>query len=252
MTAPTRVPTLPPPPADVHVVEVEVPGMTVPEALCRYAHEQRVDLIVMGTHGRRGVAHFALGSLAEEVVREAPCPVLTVRRTASPDASRSAGPPAARRLLVPVDFSERSEVALRHAVALAEALGGRVDLLHAVDLPALPTFYGVTTLASLPDLVTHSRAALRKIVRRLLPEGVRGDVLVETDAPAAAILAAVQQRRPDLVVMATHGLRGLKRLALGSVAERVVQRAPCPVLTVKSFGRSLLTEPQPQEAAVGA
>jgi nucleotide-binding universal stress UspA family protein len=224
---------LPPFPADVHVVEAEVTGESVAAALVDYAWDHDVSLAVVGTHGRRGFAHLFLGSVAELVVREAPCPVLTVHADAEDH--------AVRRVLVPVDFSGRSDDAVRYARALADLSGARVDLLHAVDTGFEPDVYGVGMLwhEALPSIVERCRAAMAETAEALLGERA-GDLHVEVASPAAAVLHAVERLGADLVVMATHGRTGLKRFALGSVAEKVVQHAPCPVLVVKPFGRNLL------------
>ena len=233
-------------PEGLSLVEVLAHGDSVAEALVGYAEIRDIDLIVMGTHGRRGLAHLTVGSVAERVVRLAPCPVLTIHADEGPPA-----PGAFGHLLVPFDFSGHAEVALRHAAALAEAFGARLDLLHAVEPSALPEAYdfGLLWGHNVPDLLAHSRVALHRIAEAHLDPEHRGDVLVETNTPAAAILDAAEERRPDLIIMTTHGRTGLKRFALGSVAEKVVQYATCPVLTVKSFGKSLVPEAPPASTA---
>jgi nucleotide-binding universal stress UspA family protein len=238
--------TLEEPPPSLALVRATVPADDVVGGILRYVADHDVDLVVMGTHGRHGLAHVFLGSVAERVVREAPCPVLTVR----PDAE-AAAPGRFGHLLVPLDFSERAEAALQHAAALADAFDARVDLLHAVDPNVLPDTYGLGLLwaNALPDLVERSEGELRRAAERLLGPARLGEVMVVVDVPAAAILDAARRLGTDLIVMATHGQTGLKRFALGSVAERVVRYAPCPVFTVKSFGRSLLA---PTETAASA
>jgi nucleotide-binding universal stress UspA family protein len=233
---------LPPAPPDVRVVDVEEGGESIAYALVDYAWDHDVDLAVVGTHGRRGVAHLLLGSVAEQVVREAPCPVLTVRADAE-DAP-------VRRILVPVDFSARSDDAVRYARELAELYDAEVDLLHAVDTGFEPDVYGVGLLwhEAVPDVVERCRAAMAETAEDLLG-GRAGALHVELDSPAVAVLHAVERLGADLVVMTTHGRTGLKRFALGSVAEKVVQHAPCPVFVVKPFGKSLLPKEETAEPA---
>jgi nucleotide-binding universal stress UspA family protein len=234
---------LPPYPDDVRVVEADVRGQAVAGALVDYAWDHDADLAVVGTHGRRGFAHLFLGSVAEHVVREAPCPVLTVHADAE-DAS-------VRRILVPVDFSGRSDDAVRYARELADLYGAKVDLLHAVDTGFEPDVYGVGLLwhEAVPDIVERCRVAMAETAEDLLG-ACAGEAYVELDSPSAAVLHAVEQRGVDLVVMATHGRTGLKRFALGSVAERVVQHAPCPVFVVKPFGKTLLPKSTAQAAGL--
>ncbi|MDX1419917.1 MAG: universal stress protein [Rubricoccaceae bacterium] len=228
---------LPPFPDDVRVVEAEVEGEGVAEALLGYAAHHAIDLIVVGTHGRRGVAHLLFGSVAERLVREAACPVLTVHADADPT--------DVCRILVPVDFSERSDEAVRYARALAELDDARVDLVHAIETWSEPDIYGIGLLwyEALPDILTRVRAAMRETAEDLLGP-YAGEIHDEMGSPAPAILAAAERLSSDLIVLATHGRTGLKRFALGSVAEKVVQHAPCPVLAVKSFGKSLLASPE--------
>ncbi|HLT46214.1 MAG TPA: universal stress protein [Rubricoccaceae bacterium] len=241
---------LPPFPPDVRVVQAEVSGEGVAEALLDYARAHDVDLAVVGTHGRRGFAHLLLGSVAERVVREAACPVLAVHAC---DEDAAAEAPAVRRILVPADFSEHSDEAARYARALADLHDAEVDLLHVVDATFIPDVYGVGMLwyEAMPDVVGRCRGALSETAEDLL--GARaGAVHVEVGSPATTVLDVAAHTGADLIVMATHGRTGLKRFALGSVAERVVQHAPCPVFVVKSFGKSLLSEPSAPATADAA
>ena len=231
--------TLPPPPEGVRVVEATAPGDTVTEALLRYAEAADIDLIVMGTHGLRGLAHTFLGSVAEEVVRGASCPVLVVRaEPAAGEAPCAEGLPPVRRILVPVDFSTHSEAALRHAAALAETFGAQVDLLHATEVPLLPEYYGVLVEAA-SERLAQRHQALRGLLERFVPEPRRGRTFVEVGPPAPAILDTLREHDLGLGVMGTHGRTGLRRLALGSVAERVVRLAPCDVWVVRPPAKSL-------------
>ncbi len=228
-----------PPPDGLRLVEATVTGDTVAGALLNYAEQHGMDLIVAGTHGRTGLAHWLLGSVAERLVREAPCPVLTVRACDEP-----AAPPPIRRILAPVDFSARSEHALRHARALADLYDARVDLLHVVAATLAPEAYGLGLVwdEAIPEVLVRSREALAEVAARLLGDARTGALTVEVGSPADVVLSATEAEPIDLVVMATHGLTGFRRFALGSVTERVVQHAACPVFTVKSLGRSLVTD----------
>ncbi|MDX1545737.1 MAG: universal stress protein [Rhodothermales bacterium] len=208
-------------------------------AIVSYAAEHEIDLIVMGTHGRRGVPRLLLGSTAEEVVRTAPCPVLTVRGKggeAMPFGS----------ILVPVDFSEHARMALRHARVLAATLGARLDLLHVVEDQLHPAFYSFTvhSLYDLrPDIDERAQEELEAFFEATDGPDVDAAFHVRRGHAAREIVAFAGEAHDRLIVMATHGLRGLDHFLMGSVAERVVRRAPCPVLTLKSFGTSLLGEP---------
>jgi nucleotide-binding universal stress UspA family protein len=147
-----------------------------------------------------------------------------------------------RHLLVPTDFSESSRRALDEAVGLAQTFGAKLTLLHVVELPSYVTD-GHTPVhvstALRDDLQGHAQQELAK-----LPPGGSGAPVeivrrVVVGAPHQQILAAAVAERVDWIVMATHGRTGLSHLVMGSVAERVVRTAPCPVLTIRPVsGRS--------------
>jgi universal stress protein A len=144
-----------------------------------------------------------------------------------------------KRILVPIDFSASSRAALSHAAQLAEALGASVEILHVHE----PTGYvGPDTLVLLPvDLSSDrweqaKRESLRDIDRFLGADRDRMPglvVKVEPGTPAEVIPAVARADGADLIVMGTHGRRGLSRLVVGSVAESVMRRSHCPVMTLR-------------------
>lgn len=232
-------------PEDVRVRTEQRRGISPAPAIVEHAGERGADLIVMGTHGRRGLRHMLLGSVAEEVVRTSERPVLTVPR-------RSEDHPAGRieSILVPVDFSEHAAAALSHARHLADASGARLDVLHVLESVAYPDAY--LGLAGPSPAEGTSRDAIRDELERMVAEAPGPDVPVELHVaagrPAAEIPAFAEDHGTDLLVIASHGLTGLERVLLGSVTERVIRRSSCPVLTVKSFGTSLLPDGEGSEA----
>ncbi len=139
-------------------------------------------------------------------------------------------------VLCPLDGSELAEKALPHAVAQARAFGARLTLLRVVEVPVLPVTPDVVTVEI--DLLPHLREDAQKYIdeqvavwREQLAE-VRGEVVEGRAAEAIADFAV--DRGVDLIVMATHGRSGLSRLAFGSVADRVLRLAHCPVLLVRA------------------
>ncbi len=198
---------------------------------CAEAHD--VDLVVMGTHGRRGVRRLLVGSVAEEVLRTAPCPVLTTRaHDARPRTD------ALQRLVAPVDFSEASREALRFAAGLALAYGLPLALVHVVDLPTLPTLYDLEVSGRSPDEIeARVHEELETWGRSVAADGQEVSVLVRRGDPVPALLGCASAPT-DLLVMATHGLSGVKRRVLGSVAEGILRRAPGPVITGRTFPES--------------
>lgn len=163
-------------------------------------------------------------------------------------------------VLVPTDFSEPANYALRHAVEEAVVHRAKVTLLHVQPSDAGTDVYYVTgspasgleagydvvaggalrtASVSEPTVVRHdsSEETLTRL-RDLVPEAFRGtwEVEIAIGRPADTIVRLAQERNADLIVMATHGRTGLGHMILGSVAEKVVRLAPCPVLTVKYTG----------------
>lgn len=221
-----------PVPGGVRLVETTRQALDVADEIVRTAGD--VDLVVMGTHGRRGVARVAVGSTTERVMRAADCPVLAVGL----DAERSV-PASVERVLVPVDFSDSSGPALAVADGLAAVYGARVDALHAAYVPDLPDVYGLGlySAATYPDVVSNARRALPGLVREHVAPDRVGEVTVRVGPPGPTILEEAERLGSGLLVVPTHGRTGLDRLAFGSVAEQVLRRAPCAVFAMRSYGR---------------
>ncbi len=199
-------------------------------AILRYARENDMDLIVMGTHGRRGLRALVLGSVAAEVVREAPCAVLTVRKDGE------IGPVDVRQVLVPFDFSDYSREALKVAVDVAESSGAKIHLLHVIEDRFHPAFYGPffqSVYDVEPDIEIRSKRHLREEVVRIDAEAVVATCEAFGGYPARDIARYAERNGIDLIIMSTHGLTGIEHFLIGSVAEKTVANASCPVLIVK-------------------
>lgn len=140
------------------------------------------------------------------------------------------------RILAPLDFSDHATAILDWAVHLAREHKSRLVLMHAYHLPVeFQQMEGAYLPAEFwTQVKTEAEKTLNEHAARIREQGVEVDVLVVEGYPATAIEEAAQARDADLIVIGTHGHTGLKHLLLGSVAERVVQKAPCPVLTVKT------------------
>ena len=219
--------------------EAKVRGFSAGSVILEYASENDIDLIVMGTHGRRGPARIFIGSVAAEVVRHADCPVLTLHKQ-SPD--RTVG--RVETILVPVDFSEHSAKAVTYAKEIANTTGARLQILHAIEEPVYPYFYapaGEFSIAQqLEVLREKTDEALDKLIFDTPGPEVEVDKYVVIGTPSVEITRFAKEEGSDLIVIPTHGLTGLERMVLGSTAERVVRMATCPVLAVKSFGKQLI------------
>ena len=139
-----------------------------------------------------------------------------------------------RRILVATDFAESAEEALARAVDLGRTHGAELLLLHVfVDLPAYPEVSAGRVEAIYEEQRRWVEAELERQARRARSQGLLARPVLRTGAPASTIAEVAAEERADLVVVGTHGRTGLDRLVVGSVAERVVRLAPCPVLVVK-------------------
>lgn len=198
------------------------PGEQIVKAL---ADDPAFDLVVVGTHGRTGLSRVLLGSVAEYVVRHAPCSILAAR-------SRLEDAPF-KNVLCPIDFSDRARQAVDLAATLVEPGGTGITLLHAIELP---TSYGQEPpLMDLAEEVDRQTAEVLDKWVGQVREKVRVPVSGQSCRGGAGgqVLRVLDQGHYDLVVMGSHGRTGIRRVFLGSVAEKVVRHAPCPVLVAR-------------------
>lgn len=206
------------------------------EEIITVARAEDSDLIVVGTRGKTGLAHVLLGSTAERVIRGAPCPVLAVR-TDPADAEEGAvlsKPVTLERVLVPVDFSDCSLDALKYAAVVAQQAGASLMLLHVLE----PVSYGLDFTLGQSKARHLEVETWKKRLEELASSHQRPNMAVEFrlrgGAPADSILDAAQTLPCDLIVMGTHGRRGISHTISGSVAEAVLRKARCPVIAVRS------------------
>jgi len=210
---------------------VQRAGAVAP-ALVDVAEEASIDLIVMGTQGQRGLRRAFLGSTAREVLRTAPCPVLTTRALSNEEPSSK---PPVKRIVVPIDFSDPSRQAFQYTARLTSVYDVPVKLLHVVESPALPAVYEVESpKISTRKIKARAERTLEEWGRDVLADHHDVSYVVQQGSPAPLILEAAPSPS-DLLVMATRGLSGVRRTMLGSVTEEVVSDAPGPVLAARSF-----------------
>ena len=202
------------------------------------AKNDDIDLIIMGTHGRTGLARMLMGSVAEKVVRRAICPVMTLKQPAAwsfegNSSASSAQLPDARgkTILLAVDFSRTSDAAFLEATALARDWRAWLIIAH-VEQP-LAAYGGAEVLDSY--VLDACSDALKKRLERIRPPEpeIPCTHRLTNGDPADEIVRIAGEEKADLIVMGTHGHTGVARVLLGSVAEKVVRQAPCPVLTLK-------------------
>jgi nucleotide-binding universal stress UspA family protein/mono/diheme cytochrome c family protein len=161
--------------------------------------------------------------------------------------------PDFKSILVPVDFSPNSVLALEHARTIAIRFGGSLRLVHVCEVPSVATgsmdAYAIAYTNWSQQLGEEAERELLKVVPKLAGVEVTTEVLFGN--PARAIVAAATDRKVDLIVMGTHGHGPLMHALMGNVAERVVRTAPCPVLTVRE-PREPQDDRQPARAGVVA
>jgi nucleotide-binding universal stress UspA family protein len=175
--------------------------------------------------------HVLLGSTAQRAIQGSACPVLSVH-PGDLDRHRPI-----RSILVPTDFSDDAERAIHTALQLLAPLEqeARLTLIHAFNLPIEYTAYGPipTSIHFLRDTGLEAERRLQEKAEALEREGLTVDWVAREGDPAAVIAHEAEARNADLIAIGTHGRSGLMHLLLGSTAERVVQHAPCPVMTVR-------------------
>jgi nucleotide-binding universal stress UspA family protein len=142
---------------------------------------------------------------------------------------------ATQHFLVPIDLSEYANQALDYAITLAGKLGARVTLLHVIQpLPLGGVDMGVILPATyFQDLEAEIRRDMASLLERVTAAGLEGDIVIVHGVPFHEIIEAAKTQQVDLIVMGTHGRTGLLQVFLGSVAEKVVRLAPCPVLVAR-------------------
>ena len=134
-----------------------------------------------------------------------------------------------QHILVPVDFSHDSEHAVEAAIGLAQQFEARVTLLHAIHIPEAAE---VNLAAYMDKIRSEADQSMTSRLQRVQEAGVTAEAVTVIGAPSQTIVDTARDRRADLIVMGTHGRTGLRHMLIGSVAERVVRLAPCPVMVV--------------------
>jgi nucleotide-binding universal stress UspA family protein len=205
-----------------------------------FAATQAVDLIVMATHARGGVNRWSLGSVADEVMRTAPVPVLLTRSETEARRPQDLLP---RRILIPLDGSPESESILPHARAIADVAGSDILLLRVLqdhDLQSVspsardslhdPDYDAVALTWETRRAADYLESVARRYRIPITPETIH----VRVGEPHVIITATAIRERIDLIALSTHGRSGLKRFAFGSVATQVLSECPVPMLTTSA------------------
>jgi nucleotide-binding universal stress UspA family protein len=190
-----------------------------------------VDLIAMTTHGRSGFIRWALGSVAERIIRETQLPVFLVRETTALPGDRL------RRILVPLDGSALAEQALPEAVALAKATGAELMLLQVIQPlddrnEELLFKDAAEAKAVFAEWRMNVASYLQQLAQSIQAEGVNCLCKAELGDVVSTIIDTAASEEVDLLVMSTHGRTGLSRWVYGSVANKVLRGVACPLLVI--------------------
>jgi nucleotide-binding universal stress UspA family protein len=216
-----------------HRVRIGAPVGEITEV----ARITRAELIAIATRGYTGLKRAFLGSTTESVVRNAPCPVLVVRekRQGSPNERVQKGPLQVRKILVPLDFSEASRLGLEYALSFAQEFHATVVLFHSVFVTAY-LLGNAYTAHHIPLPITtqtdYARAEMEKLRETIARKGGDVETKLALGSPVEQMAKYITKAGIDLIITSTHGRSGLRRVFIGSTAERIVRYATCPVLVV--------------------
>jgi nucleotide-binding universal stress UspA family protein len=220
------------------IIKVQERGIAPAPVILEYADKKEIDLIVLGSSGHRGYDRSFLGNVSEEVVRLAICPVLTIH-----EPQKNLNIESKNYILVPLDFSVHSKTALEYAKKIAPIYNAQLQLLHVVEESSHPPHYAsVKSSVSefIPDIKNNSEKIMREFLSEVKGPDADAKLLVIEGRAAHDIVKFANDQKINMIILATHGLTGIEHLHLGSVSEKVVRMANCPVLTVPVFGKSLL------------
>ncbi|QCJ45940.1 universal stress protein [Haloprofundus sp. MHR1] len=213
----------------------EVRRGTPSTAIVEYAKQFNVDLVVMPTHGRRGLTQFLVGSVTERVINTAEAPVVSV----NPDGDRPRTYPC-ENLLVPVDGSRGAQLALAEGVAVANATGAALHLLHVVDTGSLGL--DARSILKEDELTERANSIVADAVETAETASVETiETEVEYGSPARQIRSYIDENDVDLAVLGTQGVTEFNRYVMGGVSAKLVRTSPIPMMWVR--------EPESDDAA---
>ena len=190
------------------------------------ARGKNADLIALGTYGRRGLKRLLMGSVTSQVILNSPCDVLVVKKPCD-KCTGSYG-----SLLVPFDGSASSEKALARACALAKADGAELSVLYVIPrYEEMMDFFKTDTIKK--SLFQEAEKIIEKAKKLAAAQGAQIKAVVQEGHAGEKIVEIADKLKNDVIVMGTHGWRGVNKAIMGSTAERIIASASCPVLIVK-------------------
>ena len=221
--------------AGVAVRKVIVQGISPHAAILEFVKDEGdIGLIVMSTHGRSGLSHVLLGSVTENVIRYAGCPILVTKSPEHEFIDPETGDVHIRKVLFPVDFSEESLRPLTFLAFIAGMGNAEITIFHAVDIEVPPIYYasGIDSILQLdPKLNERVIQKMKDQIGSKL-EGFTVKYEVQEGRAVDRIREYASENEIDLIVMGAAGSHGIGDFLFGSTAARVIQKAVCPVLIV--------------------
>lgn len=209
--------------------------------IVQYAEANKMELIIMGTHGLRGMRRFLLGSVAEEVVRTTPCPVVTLHE-------RPEGvlmPEYVTRILVPIDYSEFSRVALEEAKYLADKFGAGLDLVYVLEDWPYPPMFGISVPSiseTNPEMVTSAENAMHRFFADTPGPKVSYTVNVLFGSVVNTIKAYAEENDSSMIIIATHGINNEIQELIGSTTEKLIRTCMTPIYSLRPIIRKEVKE----------
>jgi nucleotide-binding universal stress UspA family protein len=216
-------------------VETIVKTGGIEKELLGIIHRKSVDLVIMGTHGRRYPGRWFIGSVTEHLLRTVPIPVLTVSHLGPEDHSIELGLVSLKQILYATDLSDSLGIGMQYAIELARRTGAQLTAMHVVDHAKFVLVSDSTKAyleAARVKLMGEMRSRLDDLVLREKPADVAVETLVVGGRPYEKILEVAEQRSMDIIILNLHSKGVLERAFLGSTAERVVRLARVPVLSI--------------------
>lgn len=208
-------------------------------AVTRVAQDRRASVIIMGTHGRTGLNHLFLGSTAEGILRSCSIPVITTRGAKLATATTG----TFTRALVAIDDSDPADAAIAMSIALGESERTQLNFCTVVQTDALfgkASDFGYDPLPYIEEVNAAADDLLDRPLRRAIDHGLSATTFVAEGKVVEEILKSAGEIDADLIVIGSHGRRGLRRFFVGSVAEELVRTSFIPVLVVRTERESTL------------
>jgi len=209
------------------------------DEIARVASEEGADLVIAATHGRSGLKRFLLGSVTERLMRTLPCPLLIVRGPDQVADINIEQPFRFKRILVGIDFSTDSALALKHALSLAQEFESELILAHVIEPPVYKELV-VPSVEHGEELQNILHERLKTKLANMVPDDARNwcdpQILLLDGQSADELVHHAVVSDTDLIVLGSRGLSLVETLFVGSTTDRVARQAPCPVLSVRKKG----------------